>query len=69
MTGNRIWKEMTIEVGKVTKQQALYYSFMVVMLRGSRIVWDLRKVAPYNNYDEVRCLGSLIWELETDGGV
>jgi len=69
VTGNRIWKERTIEVGKVTKQQALDYSYTGVMLRRSRIAWDLRKVAPYDKYDEVRCLGSLVWELETDGGV
>jgi NADH:ubiquinone oxidoreductase subunit D len=34
VTGNWIWKEMTIEVGKVMKQQALDYSFTVVTLRG-----------------------------------
>jgi NADH dehydrogenase (ubiquinone) Fe-S protein 2 len=52
VTGNRIWKERTIEVGKVTKQQALDYSFTGVTLRRSRIAWDLRKVAPYDKYDE-----------------
>jgi len=30
---------------KVTKQQALDYSYTGVMLRRSRIAWDLRKVA------------------------
>ncbi|KAI0815365.1 nife hydrogenase-like protein [Irpex lacteus] len=43
VTGNRIWKHRTIGLG----------SFSGVMLRGSGIAWDLRKVAPYDKYDEV----------------
>ncbi|KAI9454899.1 NADH-ubiquinone oxidoreductase [Lactarius psammicola] len=53
VTGNRIWKQRTIDIGKVTAQQALDYSFSGVMLRGSGVKWDLRKVAPYDKYDEV----------------
>ena len=53
ITGNRIWKQRTIGVGKVTAQEALDYSFSGVMLRGSGVKWDLRKVAPYDKYDEV----------------
>ena len=53
VTGNRIWKERTIGIGPVTAKQALDYSFSGVMLRGSGIAWDLRKVAPYDKYDEV----------------
>jgi len=54
VTGNRIWKERTIGIGPVTAKQALDYSFSGVMLRGSGIAWDLRKVAPYDKYAEVR---------------
>lgn len=54
VTGNRIWKSRTIDIGKVTAQQALDYSFSGVMLRGSGVAWDIRKVAPYDKYDEVR---------------
>lgn len=54
VTGNRIWKQRTIDIGKVTAQEALDYSFSGVMLRGSGIKWDIRKVAPYDKYDEVR---------------
>jgi NADH dehydrogenase (ubiquinone) Fe-S protein 2 len=57
VTGNRIWKERTVGIGKVTKEQALDYSFTGVMLRGSGVAWDLRKVAPYDKYDEVSGLG------------
>ncbi|KAG6826522.1 NADH:ubiquinone oxidoreductase 49kD subunit [Tricholoma furcatifolium] len=53
VSGNRIWKERTIDIGKVTAKEALDYSFSGVMLRGSGIKWDLRKVAPYDKYDEV----------------
>lgn len=42
-----------LALGVVTKQQALDYSFTGVMLRGSGVKWDLRKVAPYDKYDEV----------------
>jgi len=54
VTGNRIWKERTIGIGPVTAKEALAYSFSGVMLRGSGIPWDLRKVAPYDKYAEVR---------------
>ena len=51
------------------KQQVLDYSFMGVTLRGSMIARDLRNIVPYDKYDEVHCIGSVVWELETDGGV
>ena len=54
VTGNRIWKTRTIGIAPVTAEQALSYGFSGVMLRGSGVKWDLRKVAPYDKYDEVR---------------
>ncbi|KAJ2927061.1 hypothetical protein H1R20_g10035, partial [Candolleomyces eurysporus] len=53
VTGNRIWKERTIGIGRVTAKEALDYSFSGVMLRGSGVPWDLRKIAPYDKYAEV----------------
>lgn len=53
VTGNRIWKGRTIGIGTVTAQQALDFGFSGVMLRGSGIPWDIRKVAPYDAYDQV----------------
>ncbi|KAG8990872.1 NADH:ubiquinone oxidoreductase 49kD subunit [Tulasnella sp. 427] len=53
VTGNRIWKTRTVGIAKVTVQQAMDYSFSGVMLRGSGVPWDIRKVAPYEKYDEV----------------
>jgi len=37
LTTNRIWKERLINIGIVTKEEALNYSFSGVMLRGSGI--------------------------------
>ncbi|KAJ4476187.1 Ndufs2, NADH:ubiquinone oxidoreductase 49 kd subunit [Lentinula aciculospora] len=53
VTGNRIWKERTVGVGVVTKEEALNFSFSGVMLRGSGVPWDLRKTQPYDMYDQV----------------
>ncbi|KAJ3992615.1 Ndufs2, NADH:ubiquinone oxidoreductase 49 kd subunit [Lentinula boryana] len=53
VTGNRIWKERTVGVGVVTKEEALNYSFSGVMLRGSGVPWDLRRTQPYDMYDQV----------------
>lgn len=53
VTGNRIWKGRTVGIGKVTAKEAMDYSFSGVMLRGSGIPWDIRKVAPYDAYDQV----------------
>ncbi len=35
------------------RQQALDWGFSGVMLRGSRICWDLRKLTPYNVYKQL----------------
>jgi NADH dehydrogenase (ubiquinone) Fe-S protein 2 len=56
VSGNRIWKERTIGIGEVTAKQALDYGFSGVMLRGSGVPWDLRKVNPYDKYAEVGLL-------------
>ncbi|CAG8574606.1 17390_t:CDS:2, partial [Racocetra fulgida] len=53
LTGNRIWINRTKGIGIVTMQDALDYSFSGVMLRGSGVKWDLRKVQPYDAYDKV----------------
>jgi NADH dehydrogenase I D subunit len=50
LTNNRIWKQRLVDVGVVTKDQALDWGFTGVLLRGSGIAWDLRKVQPYEVY-------------------
>lgn len=53
LTENRIWVMRTIDIGVVTAQDALAWGFSGVMLRGSGIMWDLRKTQPYDAYDRV----------------
>tara|TARA_Y100000590_G_scaffold255814_1_gene287304 strand:+ start:834 stop:2009 length:1176 start_codon:yes stop_codon:yes gene_type:complete len=52
LTDNRIFKQRNVNIGVVSKQDALDYSFSGVMLRGSGISWDLRKSQPYECYDQ-----------------
>ena len=50
---NRIFKQRTVDIGVVTKKQALDWGFTGPMLRGSGVVWDLRKHEPYAIYDQL----------------
>jgi len=52
LTENRIFKQRNVDIGIVTKKDALDYSFSGVMLRGSGVPWDLRKSQPYECYDQ-----------------
>jgi len=51
LTGNRIWKQRLVDVGVVSVEEALEWGFSGVMLRGSGVAWDLRKLRPYEVYD------------------
>jgi NADH dehydrogenase (ubiquinone) Fe-S protein 2 len=50
LTSNRIWKQRLVDIGKVSLEEALDYGFSGVMLRGSGLPWDLRKIYPYEVY-------------------
>ncbi len=52
LTDNRIFKQRNVDIGVVSKQDALDYSFSGVMLRGSGVAWDLRKSQPYECYEQ-----------------
>ena len=52
LTENRIFKQRNVDIGIVTKQEALDHSFSGVMMRGSGIAWDLRKSQPYECYED-----------------
>lgn len=54
LTNNRIWKQRTLNVGIVSKQQAVSWGFSGVMLRGSGIGWDIRKTQPYEVYKGIK---------------
>jgi len=53
LTENRIFKQRTVDIGIVTKEQALDWAFTGPMLRGSGVAWDLRKSQPYEVYDRM----------------
>lgn len=53
LTSNRIWKQRLVDIGVVTANEALDRGFSGPMLRGSGVSWDLRKVQPYDAYDQV----------------
>ena len=53
LTDNRIWKQRTVSIGVVTPERAQALGFTGPMLRGSGIVWDLRKHQPYEVYDRL----------------
>ncbi len=53
VTENRIFKQRNVDIGVVSKEQALAWGFSGVMLRGSDIAWDLRKSQPYECYAEL----------------
>ncbi|NTU76277.1 MAG: NADH-quinone oxidoreductase subunit D [Alphaproteobacteria bacterium] len=50
LTENRIFKQRTVDIGIVTKEQALDWGFSGPMLRASGMPWDLRKSQPYDAY-------------------
>ena len=50
---NRIFKQRTVNIGTVSSKEALDWGFTGPMLRGSGVVWDLRKHQPYAVYDKV----------------
>ena len=53
LTDNRIFKQRNVDIGVVTKEDALDYSFSGVMIRGSGVPWDLRKSQPYDCYEQL----------------
>ncbi|THD80709.1 MAG: NADH-quinone oxidoreductase subunit D [Phenylobacterium sp.] len=52
ITHNRIFKQRNVDIGVVSKDQAMAWGFSGVMVRGSGIAWDLRRTQPYGLYDE-----------------
>lgn len=53
LTNNRIWKQRLVDIGTVTAEEALNWGFSGAMLRGSGVLWDLRKTQPYDVYDQL----------------
>jgi NADH-quinone oxidoreductase subunit D len=53
LTDNRIWKQRLVGIGVVSPERAKALGFTGPMLRGSGVVWDLRKTQPYEVYDRM----------------
>jgi len=53
ITGNRIFKQRNVDIGVVTRDEAMQWGFSGVMVRGSGIEWDLRRSQPYACYNEM----------------
>lgn len=51
---NRIWVERLESVGIIGVDKAIDIGFSGVMLRGSGIDWDIRRICPYEVYDELK---------------
>ena len=52
LTESRIFKQRNVDIGIVTEQDILDWSYSGVMVRGSGLAWDLRRAQPYECYDE-----------------
>jgi NADH-quinone oxidoreductase subunit D len=53
LTENRIFKQRTVNIGKVSAADALDWGFTGPMLRASGVPWDLRKAQPYEVYADM----------------
>jgi NADH-quinone oxidoreductase subunit D len=53
LTDNRIWKQRTVGIGVLDPDRAKALGCTGPMLRGSGVVWDLRKHQPYEVYDRM----------------
>ena len=53
LTGDRIWKQRTVDIGSIGAEDALAWGFSGPCLRASGVPWDLRRSQPYDMYDQV----------------
>lgn len=52
LTNNQLWIERTKGVGILSAEDALAYGASGPTLRGSNVVWDIRKAFPYSGYEQ-----------------
>src|SRR5579864_1868954 len=52
LTNNQLWLERTKGVGILSAKDAIAYGTSGPVLRGSNVVWDIRKVFPYSGYEQ-----------------
>jgi len=51
LTDNRIFKQRTVDIGVLSKEDAIAWGSSGPMLRASDVAWDLRKSQPYDGYE------------------
>ena len=52
LTNNQLWMERTKGVGVLSAEDAIAYGVSGPVLRGSNVVWDIRKAYPYSGYEK-----------------
>jgi NADH-quinone oxidoreductase subunit D len=50
---NRIFKQRNVDIGTVSRDDAIAWGFSGPMIRGAGIPWDIRKSQPYDVYDRM----------------
>jgi len=53
LTQNRIFKQRNVDIGVVTREEALAWGMTGVMLRSTGVAWDLRRAQPYECYSDL----------------
>jgi len=54
LTENRIFRQRTVDIGKVNATDAINFGFTGPMLRASGVKWDLRKIDSYEVYNKLK---------------
>jgi len=52
LTNNQLWLERTRGIGLLNPHDAIAYGASGPVLRGSNVVWDIRKAFPYSGYEQ-----------------
>jgi NADH-quinone oxidoreductase subunit D len=53
LTDNRIFKQRNVDIGIVSREDALAWGMTGVMLRSTGLAWDLRRAQPYECYSDL----------------
>jgi len=53
LTDNRIFKQRNVDIGVISKDDAIAWGFTGPCIRASGVEWDLRKAQPYDAYDRM----------------
>ncbi|WP_235907661.1 NADH-quinone oxidoreductase subunit D [Siccirubricoccus phaeus] len=53
LSGNRIFKQRTVDIGVMSAEQAMAWGFSGPCIRASGLPWDLRKAQPYEIYADL----------------